>query len=71
MKNKPNKKKHSLSVRLKTSFAIQSHLEEFSYLMKMIDQFGDGFEEKEQVVQILSEALSESLSVVFPEPFEA
>ena len=68
---KSKKKKHSLSIRLKTSFAIQSHLVEFSYLMKVVDQYDDSFEEKEQIMNILLDALSESLRVVFPEPFEA
>ena len=70
MKSK-RKKKHNLSIRLKTSFAIQSHLVEFSYLMKLVEQYDDSFEEKDQIMNILLDALSESLSVLFPEPFEA
>ena len=70
MKKKHSKKK-SLSIRLKTSFAIQSHLNEFVYLMKVIDDYGDSFEEKEAIVKILMEALSDSLKIVFPNNIEA
>ena len=65
-------KAHIASVRLKTSFAIQSTLLEIDNLkrvMKGLPELSEGGENP--FIQLLEETLIESLDIIFPEPFEA
>ena len=68
---KSNNKQLNFSIRLKTSFAIQSHLDEFDELLTMAKECGITGEEYEVLCKIMEEAIAESLKMIFPKPFEA
>ena len=68
---KSNNKQRDFSTRLKTSFAIQSHLDEFDELLAMAKESGITGEEYEVLCKIMEEAIAESLKMIFPKPFEA
>jgi hypothetical protein len=69
MSKKVNKKQRDLSIRLKTSFAVQTHIEELVYLrQKIIDT---GVEGQEEFLELMEDVLAESLLIIFPKPFEA
>jgi hypothetical protein len=68
---KPNNKQRNFSIRLKTSFAIQAHIDEFDELMSMARESGITGEEYEVLCKIMEEAIAESLKMIFPKPFEA
>ena len=69
MSKKINKKQRDLSIRLKTSFAVQTHIEELLYFrQKMIEA---GVDEGEDFIKLMEDVLTESLSIIFPKPFEA
>jgi hypothetical protein len=69
MSKKVNKKQRDLSIRLKTSFAVQTHIEELVYLkQKIIDT---GVEGQEEFLELMEDILAESLLIIFPKPFEA
>ena len=71
MAKRTNKKQRDLSIRLKTSFAIQVHLEEFSILKKTAEEAGLTAEESKVFIDLMESTLIESIKVVFPKSFEA
>ena len=71
MAKKPNKKQVRFSIRLKTSFAIQTHLEEFAMLKKTAEDLGLTEEETKPFVELMETALFDSLKIIFPKDFEA
>ena len=68
---KSNNKQRELSIRLKTSFAIQAHIKEFDYLISLAKETGISDEEYKVLCQIMEDAIAESLKTIFPKPFEA
>jgi len=66
---KPNKKQRDFSIRLKTSFAVQSHLEEINYLKQKLEEAG--LQEQNDFIKIMEDVLFESLKVIFPKDIEA
>jgi hypothetical protein len=69
MSKKVNKKQRDLSIRLKTSFAVQTHIEELVYLRQKISD--TGVEGQEEFLELMEDVLAESLLIIFPKPFEA
>ena len=69
MKKRPNKKQRDFSIRLKTSFAVQTHLEEILALKEKAIEVG--LSKDNEFIQIMEEALADSISIIFPKPFEA
>lgn len=69
MKKRPNKKQRDFSIRLKTSFAVQTHLEEIMALKQRAEEVG--LSKDNEFIQIMEEALVDSISIIFPKPFEA
>lgn len=63
-------KAKQLSIKLKTSFAINIHLEELDKLKKVLDEL-DQTEDNDPFIKLMQETLFETLGIVFPEPFEA
>ena len=71
MTNKASKKQRNFSIKLKTCFAIQSHIDEFNQLIALAKESGVSDEECEALCEIMENAIAESLKTVFPKPFEA
>jgi hypothetical protein len=69
MKKKPNKKQREFSIRLKTSFAVQTHINELVYIKEKATEFG--IEEGEEFIKLMEDVLEESIKIIFPKPFEA
>ena len=66
---KPNKKQRDFSIRLKTSFAVQSHLDEICYLKEKLQEAG--IQDQNDFIKIMEDVLLESLNVIFPKAIEA
>jgi len=71
MAKKPNKKQVRFSIRLKTSFAIQAHLDEFALLKETAEDLGLSEEETKPFIDLMETALIDSLKIIFPKDFEA
>tara|TARA_R100000808_G_C2109533_1_gene124053 strand:- start:652 stop:870 length:219 start_codon:yes stop_codon:yes gene_type:complete len=72
MPKKSNKDKvRELSIRLKTSMAIQTHLVEMDKIKEAAALFVDEPLADSAFIKIMEETLFESLAMVFPVPFEA
>ena len=71
MAKKPNKKQVRFSIRLKTSFAIQAHLDEFALLKETAEDLGLSEEETKPFIDLMEAALIDSLKIIFPKDFEA
>jgi len=71
MAKKPNRKQVRFSIRLKTSFAIQAHIEEFALLKKTAEDLGLSLEERKPFIDLMEKALFDSLKIIFPKDFEA
>ncbi len=71
MAKKPNKKQIRFSIRLKTSFAIQAHIEEFALLKQTAEDLGLSKDESKPFIELMETALFESLKIIFPKDFEA
>ena len=69
MKKKPNKKQRDFSIRLKTSFAVQTHIKELVYLKEKAAEVG--IDEGEEFIKLMEDVLAESIKIIFPKPFEA
>ena len=71
MAKKANRKQRDLSIRLKTSFAIQVHLGEFMALKRTAEEVGLTAEESKVFIDLMEATLLESIKLIFPKSFEA
>jgi len=71
MAKKTNRKQRDLSIRLKTSFAIQVHLNELLILKRTAEEVGLTAEESRVFIDLMEATLLESIEIIFPKPFEA
>ena len=69
-KRKKKSKAKETSIRLKTSFAIQSSLEELDNLKKALELIPE-ISGSNPFIDLLEETVIESLDIIFPKPFEA
>ena len=71
MEKRTNRKQRDFSIRLKTSFAVQVHIEELEAMVKIAYEAGLSEEERATFIDIMHEALFKSIATIFPTPFDA
>ncbi len=71
MAKKTNIKQRKFSIKLKTCFVLQVHLEELDMIKETASQFPEPIPEHNEFIEMMVEALCKSLHIIFPNPFDA